>query len=67
MVSKQTKQPKTTITPGGDARHMSQADARSLWQQEMVQAKAPVRYDKTSALLLGWEPNSDDFGVAEEV
>lgn len=50
-----------------DASNASQVDARALWQQEMGQGGMPVRYDKTSALLLGWDPNSNDLGVAEEV
>jgi hypothetical protein len=67
MTANQTKQPMTTVPPEPDAGHVSQVDARSLWQQEMGQGKVPVRYDNTSALLLGWEPNSDDLGVADEV
>ena len=50
-----------------DALNISQVRARSIWQEEMGQATLPVKYAKTSALLLGWEPDSDDTGVAKEV
>lgn len=50
-----------------DALNISQVRARSIWQEEMGQATLPVKYARTSALLLGWEPDSDDTGVAKEV
>lgn len=53
---------------GLDASRMSQVHARSAWEQEMGDmATAPIKYERASALLLGWEPDSCDTGVAGEV
>jgi hypothetical protein len=53
---------------GLDASRMSQVHARLAWEQEMGDvATTPIKYERVSALLLGWEPDSCDTGVAEEV
>lgn len=67
MSCKHNEDATTAATPELDALNISQVRARSKWQEEMGQAALPVRYAKTSALLLGWEPDSDDTGVADEV
>lgn len=67
MSSLHNKDANDTATAELNALNISQVRARSLWQEEMGQATLPVKYAQTSALLLGWEHDSDDTGVADEV
>lgn len=46
---------------------MSQIRARDIWEEETEQKVVPVRYARTSVLLLGWEPYADDTAVATDV
>ena len=47
--------------------HASQVESRVIFEQAMGQASLPVKHEKTSVLLLGWNPDNDDTGVAGEV
>ena len=59
------------MTSGGiasDASHASQAHASSAMKRVLGnQATSPTKYVKTSAILLGWEPEYCDTGAAIEV
>lgn len=46
---------------------VSQVESRVIFEREMGHTARPVQYDRTSALLLGWCPELDDTGVADEV
>lgn len=37
------------------------------WERVMGASQSPVRYDKTSVLILGWDRDADDTKTAEEV
>lgn len=47
--------------------HASQVKSRVIFDKAIGQADRPVRHDKTSVLLLGWDPKIDDTGAAGEV
>lgn len=52
----------------GIGRQTTQVKSRLAWERVMgANSPSPVRYDKTSVLILGWEENADDTKTAEEV
>ena len=52
----------------GTASQSTQVKSRQAWERVMgANSPSPVKYDKTSVLILGWEENSDDTRTAEEV
>lgn len=40
---------------------------QALWEERMQYPSRAIRHDKTSVLLLSWEPGHDDLGVETEV
>lgn len=57
-----------TLSPEGlEGVKMSQVRAKGIWDEVIGQETRPKRYAKISALLLGWNPNDCDTGVAKEV
>jgi hypothetical protein len=54
--------------PGSDASHASQTHAQSAAKRVLNDQVTPLtKYNRTSAILLGWEPEYCDTGVASEV
>ena len=50
------------------ASQTTQVKSRLAWERVMgANSPAPVKYLKTSVLILGWEENADDTRTAEEV
>lgn len=46
----------------------TQVESRLAWERVMgVENSTPVKYDKTSVLILGWEEDADDTRTAEDV
>lgn len=40
---------------------------QTIWEHEMGQKSIPVKHDKTSVLMLSFNPDDDDLSVTDEV
>lgn len=59
---------KVPQTVHGVPQQTTQVDSRLAWEKIMgADNPPPVKYDKTSVLILGWDEDTDDTRTAEDV